>query len=50
MALTDLEIDFMTLQDERTKLTKRIKEIDDELDKIRQEDFKLRLMTSDYNN
>jgi len=50
MALTDLEIDFMALQDERTKLTKRIKEIDDELEKIRQEDFKLRLMTSDYNN
>jgi hypothetical protein len=50
MELTDLEIDFMALQDERTKLTKRIKEIDYELEKIRQEDFKLRLMTSDYNN
>lgn len=39
MALTELEIEFITLQDERTELRKRIKEIDGELEKIRQEDF-----------
>ena len=50
MILTELEIEFITLQDERTKLRKRIKEIDEELEKIRQEDFQFRLKTSEYNN
>jgi predicted nucleic acid-binding Zn-ribbon protein len=50
MALTELEIEFITLQDERTELRKRIKEIDEELEKIRQEDFQFRLKTSEYNN